>query len=117
MTIDHLARCSALVLVAACTRTDLLAASPAAVSAAAPPDVRRACELASYRCSQCHSLDRVIAYQPGTPDDWRHTVRRMRRMPGSMILSDEEPAIVTCLVYRSFGLTAARAAGAGTVTP
>jgi hypothetical protein len=107
----------AVVLIAACTRTDLLASSSPAVVAGAPPDVRRDCDLASYRCSQCHSLDRILARDPSGPDDWRATVRRMRRMPGNMIASAEETPIVTCLVYRSFGLTAAREAAGGTVSP
>ena len=94
---------------AACSSADLLASSSPAVAAGAPPDIRAACALASGRCSQCHSLDPIIALQPGSPDGWRRTVRRMRHMPGSAIADDEEDPIVNCLVYRSFGLAAARA--------
>lgn len=92
----------------ACTRPDLLASAPPSVSLRAPPDIRDACELASARCTQCHSLDPVIALQPNRPADWRRYVRRMRHMPGSAIAPDEETPIVTCLVYRSFGIDAAR---------
>ena len=94
---------------AACSKADLLASSSPAVAAGAPPDIHAACALASGRCSQCHSLDPVIALQPGSPDEWRRYVRRMRHMPGSAIADDEEAPIVSCLVYRSFGLAAARA--------
>ena len=69
----------------------------------APPDVRAACELTAVRCSHCHTLDRVVAAPATDPDYWRTYVRRMRLTPGSGIRPDEEPTILHCLLYRSFG--------------
>ncbi|MFN0249694.1 MAG: hypothetical protein ACKV2T_22625 [Kofleriaceae bacterium] len=61
------------------------------------------CKLASVRCSRCHTLDRLRMVDPQTPDVWRSYVRRMRLVPASGIAPYEEPAIVRCLVVRSFG--------------
>jgi|GEM_PF-1139807 len=101
--------CLLLVGVMACSHNDLLSSAPPEVAAAAPPDLRAACATASYRCSQCHSLDPVMQHQAQSPGEWRRYVKRMRRMPGARITDDEETPIVQCLVYRSFGLAAARA--------
>jgi hypothetical protein len=79
--------------------------SPAAIS----PELRAACELASRRCSHCHSLDRVLAARFDRPGRWRGQVDRMRRMPQSRIPPRETPAIVRCLVFWSFGDAGLRA--------
>jgi hypothetical protein len=63
----------------------------------APPPIQQACELAARRCSQCHTLDRVVDAHVTA---WQPYVRRMRLMPGSGIPSSEEPVIVRCLDYR-----------------
>lgn len=94
----------ALLLIAACSRSELL--SP---TSGAPLEIRAGCELASYRCTQCHSLDPVVAVTPQSPAGWSSYVDRMRHMPGSQIAAEEETPIVRCLVYRSFGLAAAQA--------
>lgn len=73
----------------------------------APPEVRADCELAARRCSRCHTLDRVIDARAAAPEFWRYYVHRMRLNPGSGIRPDEEPPILRCLVYRSFGAQAA----------
>ncbi|HTJ42487.1 MAG TPA: photosystem P840 reaction-center cytochrome c-551 [Kofleriaceae bacterium] len=71
--------------------------------AGAPADVRAACELAAVRCSHCHTLERVLDAPATDPSYWRTYVRRMRLTPGSGIRPDEEPTILHCLIYRSFG--------------
>ncbi len=70
---------------------------------AAGPRARLDCEVTTRRCSRCHSLDRVIATRVTDPTAWRSYVQRMRLVPGSGIRPSEEPAIVQCLVRRSFG--------------
>jgi hypothetical protein len=73
------------------------------VGAAAPQEIRDACELAAHRCSQCHSADRIVEVRAGDPAVWQLYVRKMRQKPGSDIGETEQPIIVRCLVYRSFG--------------
>jgi hypothetical protein len=75
-------------------------ATPQLSSPTAPADVRAACALAEQRCTACHERDRLI-YADKTPDEWRVTVDRMRRMAGSSIAPSETDTILQCLVYRS----------------
>ncbi len=69
----------------------------------APADIQRDCDTATRRCSRCHPLDRILNTRVGSPGEWQTYARRMRLQPGSGIPPREEPAIVRCLVYRSFG--------------
>jgi hypothetical protein len=69
----------------------------------APVEVRLGCALAETRCTRCHTIDRVIGTRVDSPVHWQDYVRRMRLQPQSGILPDEEPPILRCLVYRSFG--------------
>jgi len=68
-----------------------------------PPSLRAACELAADRCSRCHTVDRILNTRPTEPAEWRRYVRRMRLNPSSRIAASEEPTIVNCLVFRTFG--------------
>lgn len=72
--------------------------------AAAPIALRTECATAERRCSRCHPLDRVTNTRVASPAGWQTYVRRMRLTPGSGIPLAEEPAIVRCLVFGSFGL-------------
>ena len=74
--------------------------------ASAPAEIRADCELASRKCTRCHTLDRVLSAPASEPSYWRVYVRRMRLNPGSGIRADEEPAILRCLLYHSFGAAA-----------
>jgi hypothetical protein len=65
--------------------------------------VLEGCDLAQKKCTRCHTMDRLLATKVGTPDTWRLYVHRMRMMPGAGIRAPEEPKIVKCLVFRSFG--------------
>jgi hypothetical protein len=73
----------------------------------APPDapvgIESDCALAQTRCSRCHSIDRVSEARVASPSHWQAYVHRMRLQPQSGILPIEEPLILRCLVYRSFG--------------
>lgn len=65
--------------------------------------VLEGCNLAQKKCTRCHTMDQLLATEVGTPEAWRMYVHRMRMMPGAGIRAPEEPKIVHCLVYRSFG--------------
>ena len=69
----------------------------------APAEIRADCAIAERRCSRCHPLDRITNTRVTSPGGWQSYVRRMRLTPGSGIPMSEEPAIVRCLVFRSFG--------------
>lgn len=68
-----------------------------------PPEIVESCELARTRCSRCHSIERVIHAPVTTPVEWRSYVHRMRLMPGSAILAEEEPRVAACFIYRATG--------------
>ncbi len=66
-------------------------------------DVRAGCELAATKCTRCHTIERLLRARVPSPRTWQRYVARMRLMPGAGIGASDEPAIVRCLVYRSFG--------------
>ncbi|MEO8551135.1 MAG: hypothetical protein ABI678_14215 [Kofleriaceae bacterium] len=70
---------------------------------AMPAEIASACDLARTRCSRCHTLDRIVHRSIAGPRVWQDYVHRMRTMPGSAIRTDEEPVLVRCFVFRSFG--------------
>ena len=70
---------------------------------AAPGGLRTECSIAERRCSRCHPLDRIVDARVASPAGWQSYVRRMRLTPGSGIPVTDEPAIVRCLVFGSFG--------------
>jgi len=96
-----------LALAAGCGRGQLFRAGVLAPPAGAPPDIAGACELASNRCARCHPLARIDLARIHDAQHWDWYVSRMRLQPRSGIAPDEQPAIVRCLVARSFGLAAA----------
>ncbi len=69
----------------------------------APEAVREGCNIAQRKCTRCHTMDQLLANNASTPEGWRLYVHRMRLMPGASIHAAEEPKIVKCLVYRTFG--------------
>lgn len=70
---------------------------------AAPAGIRTDCAIAERRCSRCHPLDRITTTRVASAAGWKSYVRRMRLTPSSGIPLSEEPAIVRCLVFGSFG--------------
>lgn len=73
--------------------------TPALYPATAPPEIRQACELTEQRCTTCHERDRIVYARMNT-EDWRETIDRMRRMPGSTIKPGETDTILYCLLNR-----------------
>jgi len=68
-----------------------------------PEDVREACDLARVRCTRCHTIERPLRARVKDPSHWQRYVRRMRLQPDSGISARDEPTLVRCLVFRSFG--------------
>jgi hypothetical protein len=89
----------ALLLCSACRYHPTLSAQVSG----APREIVAACQLAESRCSRCHVIDRVTHAQIDSPQQWQYYVHRMRLQPGSAISDAEEPTLVRCLVYASFG--------------
>ena len=94
-----------LVAVVSCA-SDIVRASSSLLlpdPSAAPAALRADCAIAERRCSRCHPLDRITNTRVASPSGWQTYVRRMRLTPGSGIPVSQEPAIVRCLVFGSFG--------------
>jgi hypothetical protein len=72
---------------------------PPLYPANAPPDIAEACTLAQRKCTACHDRDRIV-YARMTAEEWRETVDKMRRLPGSSISPAEGETILRCLLYR-----------------
>ncbi|MEZ4363593.1 MAG: hypothetical protein R3B48_25680 [Kofleriaceae bacterium] len=70
---------------------------------ASSPELVAACRLAEVRCSKCHPIERVTRTRATSPEQWRYYVHRMRLQPGSAISDLDEPRILRCLVFLSFG--------------
>ncbi|MBA2543934.1 MAG: hypothetical protein H0V17_30100, partial [Deltaproteobacteria bacterium] len=66
----------------------------------APIQIREACALTERKCTQCHDRERIV-YARHNPAEWRNTVERMRRFPGSAISVADTDTIVRCLSYSS----------------
>jgi hypothetical protein len=93
----------ALVSVLACAGSTSSRLNP---PAGAPPDIQAACAVAAHRCTQCHTIDRVLLARVESPRHWEYYVTRMRRQPHSGISADDERIILRCLIARSFGVGA-----------
>jgi hypothetical protein len=68
----------------------------------APVGIQNDCELASLRCSRCHSVARITQSRLDSLG-WQRYVHRMRLMPESGIASRDEEPITRCLVFRAAG--------------
>jgi hypothetical protein len=66
----------------------------------APDDIRQACALTQQKCTACHDRDRIVSSHR-TMAEWRVTVERMRRIPGSSISLGDGEIILRCLTYSS----------------
>jgi len=73
---------------------------PPLYPASAPAEVRQACALTDQKCTACHDRDRIV-YARHTALEWRTTVERMRRFPGSAITPEDTTIIMKCLSYNA----------------
>lgn len=64
----------------------------------APDEIREACALTSQKCTACHERDRIV-YARHNPREWRATVERMRKFPGSGISPEDVEIVLRCLSY------------------
>jgi len=64
-----------------------------------PPEIVEACTLTQRKCTACHDRDRIVDAQM-TTSEWRETVDRMRRFPGSNISPSEGEIVLRCLLRR-----------------
>ncbi|HYL97921.1 MAG TPA: photosystem P840 reaction-center cytochrome c-551, partial [Blastocatellia bacterium] len=64
---------------------------------AATIDVKASQQLVQTRCSQCHTLDRVVGARKD-PSGWLATVNRMRSLPGSRISESDAKVILAYLL-------------------
>lgn len=74
--------------------------TPPLYPASAPADIREACALAERKCTACHERDRIV-YARHTLAEWRTTVDRMRRFPGSQITPADAQVILRCVSYNA----------------
>jgi hypothetical protein len=72
---------------------------PPLYPANAPADIVEACALAQRKCTACHDRDRIVHARMNA-EEWRDTVDKMRRLPGSTISPVEGEVILRCLLYR-----------------
>ncbi|MEO8704710.1 MAG: hypothetical protein ABI867_31935 [Kofleriaceae bacterium] len=91
---SHRLLAGALVAVVACQET------PPLFPATAPENIREACALAERKCTACHERDRIVDARH-TVTEWRTTVERMRRFPGSGITPADTEVILRCVSYNS----------------
>jgi hypothetical protein len=66
----------------------------------ATPELQSACALTENRCTRCHTIGRVLAYDAVTREQWQPLVKRMSRMASSGITRPDEAVILDCLSAR-----------------
>ena len=76
---------------ATCGILSLLVGGLAVADSTTAPTLAKA--LFEKKCSQCHSLERILKTQKGD-DWWRGTVKRMSDMPGADISGDDTTHIM-----------------------
>jgi hypothetical protein len=73
---------------------------PPLYPATAPDEIRKACAHTDRKCTACHDRERIV-YARHTALEWRTTVERMRRFPGSGITPEDTEIIMQCLSYNA----------------
>ena len=66
----------------------------------APAEVREACAFTEQKCTRCHTIGRVIAWNATTRADWEPLVTRMRQMASSGITKADAEIVLRCLSER-----------------
>jgi hypothetical protein len=72
--------------------------TPPLYPASAPNEIREACAVTAQKCTACHERDRIV-YARHNPTEWRTTVERMRKFPGSGIAPADVEVVLRCLTY------------------
>jgi len=66
----------------------------------APPEVREACAFTEQKCTRCHTIGRVLAWDAHTRPQWEPLVTRMRQMASSGITKADGEVVLDCLSHR-----------------
>jgi hypothetical protein len=64
-----------------------------------PPEIDRACALASTKCSHCHPIERVMVSRGIGAARWSVEVEQMRLKPSSGISTGDADIIFQCLRF------------------
>jgi hypothetical protein len=67
---------------------------------AAPADLREACAFTEQKCTRCHTIGRVLAWDARSRADWEPIVTRMRQMASSGITKQDADVVLHCLGQR-----------------
>jgi hypothetical protein len=68
-------------------------------TATPPPEIQRACALATTKCARCHPIDRVVVSRGIGVGRWEMYVEQMRLKPSSSISPDDASVILRCLRF------------------
>jgi hypothetical protein len=66
----------------------------------APSPLREACAFTEQKCTRCHTIGRVLAWDAHTREQWEPIVTRMRQMASSGITKEDAEIVLTCLEQR-----------------
>jgi hypothetical protein len=72
------------------------------------PETREACAFTEQKCTRCHTIGRVLAWDAHTRADWEPLVTRMRQMASSGITRADAEIVLHCLEQRDRQATNAR---------
>ena len=73
-----------------------LLASPTTASS----DLRSDCAFTEQKCTRCHTIGRVIAWEAHARAQWEPIVTRMRQMASSGITKTDAEIVLRCLTQR-----------------
>jgi hypothetical protein len=76
-------------------RTSLIGGPPTV-----SPELEAACRLTEHKCTRCHTIGRVLAYDAVTREQWTPIVHRMRQMASSGITRADADTVLDCLSSR-----------------
>lgn len=76
-----------------------LIASPSGTS----PELREACAFTEQKCTRCHTIGRVLAWNADSRAEWEPVVARMRQMASSGITRADSEVVLRCLEQRAAG--------------
>ena len=66
----------------------------------ASSDLREACAFTEQKCTRCHTIGRVLAWEARTRAQWEPIVTRMRQMASSGITKEDAEVVLHCLEQR-----------------
>jgi hypothetical protein len=97
---EQIMRACIAIVIAAAACGDSVPRRSLTSNAAATPERAAACHLTEYKCSRCHTIGRILAYDAVTREQWQPVVHRMRQMASSGITRDDADVVLQCLSSR-----------------